>query len=207
MDSRTEFAYTSLRQRIESGVLRPNSRLVAAKLADELGTSRTPIRDALLRLADEGLVNKEPSGWVVHEHSKEEIREIYEVRAALEGFAARLTAGNASDEYHARIAALLPEGPAGSDDVPATLSERDTAFHWEIVKGCGNSRLLSAIESTRDYYFQRKIIAMLSYAPTPHQATDHKSILEAILDRDPDAADLHTRAHLMSSLDAVLDRI
>jgi DNA-binding GntR family transcriptional regulator len=85
-------ALTLLRDEIIQGKIRPNERLIAVDLAERLKTSRTPIREALQLLEAEGLVVAAKRGYVVREHTRDEIVEIYEVRASLEGMAARLAA-------------------------------------------------------------------------------------------------------------------
>src|SRR2546430_2516572 len=95
--SRSDGVYVQLRRAIVQGQLRPKQRLVEAELAETLEVSRTPIREALQRLALDGLVSRHRRGWVVREHEADEIKDIYACRAALEGYAARLAAVAASD--------------------------------------------------------------------------------------------------------------
>src|SRR3954471_15798899 len=90
--NRTDSVYEQLRSEIVRGQLRPNERLIEAELAERLQVSRTPIREGLQRLAADGLVASRLRGWIVYEHTLDQIRDIYETRAALEGFAARLAA-------------------------------------------------------------------------------------------------------------------
>ena len=82
-DSLSEATYRRLRFDIVRGRLRPNERLIEAELADRLAVSRTPVRESLQRLAADGLVVSRRRGWVVYEHTPDEIREIYEIRSAL----------------------------------------------------------------------------------------------------------------------------
>src|ERR1035438_1442911 len=87
----SQVAHERLRLDVLSGVLRPNQRLVEKELSELLGMSRTPVRDALVVLEVDGLVDRGKHGWTVHEYSREELVAIYEVRGALEGYAARLS--------------------------------------------------------------------------------------------------------------------
>ena len=116
----TEGIYDRVRVDIVHGALRPNQRLVEIELAERLGVSRTPVRETLQRLTLEGLVQRTRGGWVVHEHSRDEIRSIYEVRAALDGYAAFLAADRATARELAALEALYPAGDAalalGPDD-------------------------------------------------------------------------------------------
>src|SRR5215211_4475027 len=100
--------YDRVRADIVHGALRPNQRLVEIELAERLGVSRTPIRETLQRLTLEGLVHRTRGGWVVHEHSQDEIRAIYEVRAALDGYAAFLAANRATERELEALEALYP---------------------------------------------------------------------------------------------------
>src|ERR1051326_9590051 len=87
--------YERLRHSIVSGELRPSQRVLELELAAQLEVSRTPVREALQRLAGDGLVLSHRRGWIVREHTALEIKEIYECRMALEGYAARLAARRA----------------------------------------------------------------------------------------------------------------
>src|SRR5690606_9984578 len=90
--------YDRLRGDIVHGVLRPNEPLIETELAEQLGVSRTPIRESLQRLASDGLIVYRRRRWYVYEHTADEIREMYEIRAAQEGYAARLAAERGTAE-------------------------------------------------------------------------------------------------------------
>lgn len=204
--SLSERAYAQLRDQIIRGALRPNERLVEGDLAARLGISRTPVRDGLLRLAAEGLVHRDRAGWVVHEHTREEIRSLYEVRAPLEGYAAFLAAQRASAEELKNIEALLPEaGPAGQ--VSAELAERDTSFHLAIATASGNQRLVDAIRQAGEFYFTYRLAGLFYHDPTVHSASDHAALVDALVARDPGRAEEITRRHLLDSLDMILARL
>src|SRR5579862_6008283 len=99
--------YDELRTAIVQGRIRPNQRLIETELAEEYGVSRTPVRESLQRLAAVGLIVAARRGWTVREHSLDEIREIYEVRAALEGYAARLAAERGDTAALRKIAEIV----------------------------------------------------------------------------------------------------
>ena len=98
--------YEKLRLAIVTGEIRPNAPLIEVDLANALNVSRTPIRESLQRLAADQLVVPRKRGWAVKEYSAQEIQESYEVRAALEGYAARLAATRASDGEIAAMRSL-----------------------------------------------------------------------------------------------------
>ena len=106
----TEFmadvVHERLREAILSAQFRPNHRLVEEELADWLKVSRTPVREALLRLRQEGLVEQR-RGWIVRDHAPEEMLEIIEARAGIEAHAAYLAAGRLKQDDFARLDELI----------------------------------------------------------------------------------------------------
>src|SRR3954452_24627330 len=154
---RSGAAYDRVRADIVHGVLRPNQRLVEAELAEQLGVSRTPVREALQRLVLERLVRRERGGWVVHEHSPEEIEAIYEVRAALEGYAAFLAADRADEAQLAELDAIYPSGEAALELGPDEQVELNERFHDGVIAAAGNARLAELCRVNRQYYFNHRI--------------------------------------------------
>ena len=197
--------YQRLRSAIVRGELRPNERLVEADLADWLEVSRTPVRECLQRLAAERLVANRRRGWVVLDHSIEDIREIYGVRAALEGYAAQLAARQASADQVERIMALAGIDPATYADPPRRgLVEYNQQFHDTVVEACGNSRLAEAIRRSREYYFNYRIAAVYTLAEVAEAIGGHRAIALAIQRREPDAAERLARAHVHEALEAAV---
>lgn len=181
--------YQRLRTAIIRGDLRPNERLVEADLAAWLEVSRTPVRECLQRLVTERLVANRRRGWVVHEHSIEEIREIYGLRAALEGYAAQLAARQASRSQVDRIMALARIDPAIYADPPRRgLVEYNQEFHDTVVESCGNARLAEAIRRSREYYFNYRIAAVYTAGEVADGIAGHQAIGQAIRRQDGDAA-------------------
>ncbi|MBI2842541.1 MAG: GntR family transcriptional regulator [Armatimonadetes bacterium] len=136
-------AYKSIRRQILEGVLRPGEQLIETQLADELGMSRTPVRNALAKLELEKLVTSIPSkGTFVASLSPVDVAEIYDVREVIEGLAARLLARRITRGE----ADLLRQLAAKADDHSATLNE-DAEFHSAIVKMCGNNLLSELVET------------------------------------------------------------
>jgi DNA-binding GntR family transcriptional regulator len=197
-------AYERVRELIASGELRPNQRLVETDLAAALGISRTPVRDGLLRLAAEGLARREKHGWTVQEYSAVEIRELYEVRAPLEGYAAYLAAKRAlPSDIKAMRRALQTAAKASADQ----SSDLDRAFHITVIQASRSARLISEIERNRGFYFDQRIAGLHQGDQTLHPNEEHAALVEAISDRDPDRAEKIARQHLLGSLDAILARL
>lgn len=193
-----------LRADIIRGSIRPNERLVAADLAERLSISRTPVREALQLLEAEGLVVALKRGYMVREHTGTEIREIYEVRAALEGMSARLAAVRASGDAIAAIAGL------GAHDDQAALAESwrlvdlNSQFHAAVVAACANDRLGHVNRRNSEHFFNYRIAALYSEGEALAAVRGHARILAALQARDPDAAERAAREHVEEALAVTL---
>jgi DNA-binding GntR family transcriptional regulator len=204
---RSGAAYDRLRADIVHGVLRPNQRLVEVDLAEQLGVSRTPVREALQRLVLERLVRRERGGWVVHEHSPEEIGAIYEVRAALEGYAAFLAAGRASREELAALGAIYPSGDAALELGPDDQVELNERFHDGVIAAAGNPRLAELCRINRQYYFNHRIASRYEGEENRRSIEGHRLILDALARGDGPAAEAHAREHVDYALAIVLAKV
>jgi len=132
-----------IREEILAGGFRPGDHLVEAKIADQLSISRGPVREAFKLLRAEGLLKEEPRrGTFVVSLSADDVREIYELRAALEGAAGRLLARSGDGEAMDRIRSLANRIDAAAAKGDATaVSRADLAFHEGLCELSGNSRL------------------------------------------------------------------
>lgn len=141
--SLTEDAADRIREQILGGGFRQGEHLVEAKIAEQLNISRGPVREAFKLLRAEGLLNEEPRrGTFVVSLTAQDVRDIYGLRAALEGRAARLIARSQNPAALARLRALaddIDRAVAANDAVAA--SRADLAFHEGLCELCGNSRI------------------------------------------------------------------
>ncbi len=192
--------------RILDGVYAPGDRLVEIQLAGELGVSQAPVREALRELETLRFVFSEPfKGTRVRGVSREEVVEIYPVRAALEGLAARLAAVGLRgevDPLRDLFEAMLRAAEAGDLREQVAL---DVAFHRRIVEAAGNRTLLETwaslrIEARTLITFLKADIDLLELAET------HRPVLEALADRDPDRAETSLRRHVESFGELILLR-
>lgn len=182
--------------RILDGVYAPGDRLVETQLAGELGVSQAPVREALRELETLRFVVSEPfKGTRVRGVSREEVVEIYPVRAALEGLAARLAAtrlGGEVDPLRGLFEAMLRAAEAGDLREQVSL---DVQFHRRIVEAAGNRTLLETwaslrIEARTLITFLKADMDLLELAET------HRPVLEALADRDPARAETFLRRHV-----------
>jgi DNA-binding GntR family transcriptional regulator len=206
--TRSDDVYEELRLAIVRGTIRPNQRLIEAELAEQLKVSRTPVREGLQRLAADGLILSRRRGWVVREHTAAEITEIYEIRAALEGYAARLAAARASDAAVAHIADLHRREADGLVRSPRDhLVEVNDAFHEAIIVAAANHRLAEQIRRNREFYFNYRIAALYSDAEATASVAGHEELVQALEARDGAASEDAARRHVSEALATILSKV
>ena len=207
--SMAEQIATALRQAIADGKLRPGARLLEVQIAREMGTSRAPLREALIQLEREGLVTRQPNrGTFVADLTEDLVREVASLRGVLEGFAARLAVKRLTREDFERLEAILKEmlTVARRGDFPRMV-EWDYQFHEYIMRASGH-RLLYETWAGMD----RKIRVYLSatnlmYADMKAVVQGHLPILEALRRRDPDRAARVMAEHMDEVLDLFLTKV
>ena len=201
-------AYQALRQGILQGDLAPGERLRSDALANDLRVSRTPVREALRKLEAEGLVERAGSGLIVREFSEKDLTELFYVREALEGMAARLAAENATPGEIDEIREML-------DDMEAVRQRGDVAalrpltgeFHQLICRAAHNERLLQSLKSLLEHVRQMRT-STLYVAGRPVEALkEHRDLLAAIVARDPGRAEELARAHRRKTLELRKDML
>ena len=198
--------YRQLREDILSGRLRPRDHLVEVDLAERLRVSRTPVRESLQRLAADGLIVSHRRRWVVYEHTLEEIEDIYEVRMALEGYAARLACQRASDE---QVEALRRFFEARQRHYPryAAFADFNTQFHEMITEAANNPYFQRLADANRFYTFNHQVAQRYDENDVTESDAQHAAIVRAIVDRDPDAAERVAREHVQLALKVILERL
>ncbi|GAA0240339.1 GntR family transcriptional regulator [Cryptosporangium japonicum] len=186
---------TEVRDRIRTRRLVPGPTYSVYQLADELGVSRSPVREGLVKLAEAGVVRfRRNRGFQVLLPEPRDIAEIFAVRVALEVPAARRAAGHASDDAVAAIAECMAELEATTD--PATFWERDRTLHRLVLLASGNRRAAATVDELR-------AITSLLDAPTDRTraavCAEHRPIVDALVARDGTAAAEAMRSHLSST--------
>ena len=200
-----------LRALILTGEYGPDERLVEEQLAERLGVSRTPVRQALTMLEAEGLVEIAPNrGATVCSFSTEDVWDIYDLRAVLEGHAARRAAGRITTGELARLRELTGEmeGLAGRfedhEEEIRTLVGLNQEFHGTTVEASRNRRLQRLINRTVEIPLMFK--AFFWY--TPHERVSsnhyHRQILGALERGDADRAEIIMREHVYEGRDFVI---
>jgi DNA-binding GntR family transcriptional regulator len=205
--SLTDGLYERLRRAIVAGELRPNQRLIEVDLAERLQVSRTPVREALQRLALDGLVVSHRRGWIVREHNPEEIKAIYECRMALEGYAARLAAGRATPDQIDALKQILKRGGEERRPPREWMVPVNDAFHATVIEAARNPMLADLCTRSRLYYFNNRIAALYTWDDAAASRQQHLDLLEAIASRDPEKAELLARRHVATALEVLLEKL
>lgn len=198
-----DHAYHRIKDAILTLQLKPGAPLVEAELAERLGISKTPVRDALLELRREGLVTKIPySGTFVSEITTEDTREIIEIRAVLEGLAARLATPRLSESDLVHLDSLIDREldaiDAGNIELAMQLNGE---FHEIILAQVENQRLVALVENFEDQLQRFRTLSSQLKGRLRKSAEEHRRVLTALCARDADRAEELFREHLLSVLD------
>src|SRR6266566_4728487 len=187
--------YDHLRTEILEGRLEPGAELIEVALAEQLGVSRGPLREAIGRLAAEGLVTVSPRrGAVVRSLSKEEFLELYQVREALERMAMQLAVPRLTDEQFEGLAALNDEmeAHASRNEVEAFF-EANLAFHARLLEASGNAKLQEVYRQLLGQLGRYRLRSLTLRGNLQRSVAEHAAILRAAKRGDAERA-----AHLMS---------
>jgi DNA-binding GntR family transcriptional regulator len=191
-----------IKQNIRHGRFAPGQRLVEADLTAELGVSRGPVREAMRRLAAEGLVLIERHrGAVVRQMSRGEVMALYQLREAIEGLAARLAAGRvARGPRRRRIAQLFRRLSAAArrHDVTA-YADGNESLHRTIVEIAGNPHLPELLERLRLPILRLQFRLMLDQDAVVQSHADHTRLVRALLRGDAAGAETEMRRHIRRS--------
>ncbi|PXY29025.1 hypothetical protein BAY59_15410 [Prauserella coralliicola] len=189
--------YERLREMIFAGELSPGARLSVPALAESLDVSRSPVRDAVLRLVQERLASEEPRrGAIVASVGLAELVSIYEIREVLEGLAARLAVENAGRKLVRALKEALDEHEAATRTADlAASTEADLRFHRLIREAAGNPEVIRLLDDVQTQV--RLAMRTTTVTAGPRQAIDdHRAILTAIESGDAVAAEQAARAHI-----------
>ena len=204
-----DVVFQTLRQAILKGELQPGERLMEIKLADRLGVSRTPIREAIRKLELEGLVVMVPrKGAAVANITEKDTKDVLEVRRTLEMFAVEVACERITAEQLEQLkkAAKAFEASKGSMDV-IRIAETDMQFHEVIYEATQNERLVQMLNNLRENMYRYRI----EYLKDPNYydslMREHREILEAIVAGDKHRARACMESHIDQQQHAVIRKI
>lgn len=204
-----ELVLDAIREAIISGTLKPRERLMEIQLAEELGVSRTPIREALRKLELEGFIVMVPrKGAYVADFSFKDIADVFEIRAALESLAAGLAAERITDEELENMERLLAEKAEAivRDDMDK-LIEVDTKFHEAIYQASRNKRLWAIINNLREQIQRCRTTSLAVPGRRKESLEEHRVIVEAIQSRDPVLSRQVAQDHIENAENSLIESI
>lgn len=198
----TDWVYEEIREAIIDLRLRPGEPLREAAIAEQLGVSKTPIREALGRLEQEGLVQTASfKGAVVSDYSPRDLEEIYQLRELLEGAAARAAAEGASDEVRTQLRELVEQSRAVRDagemsELAALLGRFDLLVYEQVA----NRRIRALIDTLRAHLTRIGNLTEAIPGRMSSSVEEHAAIVEAIVGGDAAEAERQMRVHIASVL-------
>ena len=207
---RRQLAYESLKSRLIQGEFAAGERLREEPLAAEIGVSRTPVREALARLESDGLVTRSTSGYVPVVPDLHTIRELYEVRFALERWA--ITSPNRGGEPHDRdaVGELRAEWSAaevpGAEPADGSFVRLDEDFHVRLAASSGNATLADHLRTVND---RIRVVRMHDFLTTERirrTIDQHVRVLDALLDDHVDDAEVRLVENFSESLAVAEER-
>jgi DNA-binding GntR family transcriptional regulator len=206
-----DLVVASIREAILAGRLQPGETLVERRLAEQLGVSKTPVREALIFLSAAGLVTGSPNrGCVVREPDAEEIRQAYELRGLIEPWAVARTVRYARDEGVEAAGAALSEADEllarrgtrrdATPDLPA-LSVANRRFHRALYAGCGNRLVVAQLDAVQELVALGAVAVLWARRPSwREEHAEHHEILAAARDGAAELAERLVRRHVRHSL-------
>ncbi|MFC9432416.1 GntR family transcriptional regulator [Nocardia sp. NPDC057030] len=203
--------YATLRSRLSAGRYAPGDRLAEVELAEELGVSRTPVREALQRLNADGLVARAGRSAVVAGLSDKERRDLFRVRAVLERLASESAARRQRDgelapvmlkELRRKAKAIEDAVDAGD---PRIIAQRNFEFHRHIVEAADNAMLADFLGRVWDRIAVSAVSNLADPAWASTVSAQHQAIVDAIFAGDSDAAGEAMTQHIHAAADATAD--
>lgn len=193
-----DWTYQYLKKGILNLDFSPGEQMHIEEFAEQLEVSRTPIREAFLRLASEGLIDvRSRVGYFVSEITEQDIRDLFEVREIVETRAARQAAVELSDAEIGKLNVLMQESEeAVQQEDLSTYIENDVRFHGYLQKHIRNQRLLAVMESLNDLTHRERILSIRSLENIESTLVEHKRIVEALEKRDGESAGELMTEHL-----------
>jgi DNA-binding GntR family transcriptional regulator len=204
-----EVVFDSLREAIIGGVLRPGERLMEIQLAEELGVSRTPVREAIRKLELEGFVVMVPrKGAYVAGISLKDIADVFEVRASLEALAAALSAERITDDELEDLERILVrKAEIITDGNVAEFVEHDTKFHDCIYQCSRNQRLIQMLITIRDEIQRFRAVSLAFPGRMKEALEEHRKIVEALAERNISQAQASAWDHIENAENSLLETI
>jgi len=204
-----DVVFQTLRKAILKGQLQPGERLMEVQLANKLGVSRTPIREAIRKLELEGLVTMIPRrGAEVAEITEKNMRDVLEVRRALEELAVKIACEKITEEELEQLRKVSKKfrEVMHSDDL-MLITETDVAFHEIIYEATGNARLIQILNNLREQMYRYRVEYLKDYNSHGILAEEHDEIVNALCARQRERACKAIIAHIDNQEVSIINSI
>lgn len=204
-----DVVFNTLRKSILTGELKPGERLMEIHLADKLGVSRTPIREAIRKLELEGLVTMIPRrGAEVAQITEKNLRDVLEVRSALDALAVELACERITQEQLKQLKQACDQFEVETKKGDANqVARADVALHDIILAASGNERLVQMIGNVSQQMYRYRLEYVKEEAHYERLIQEHRRIYEAIRDGDKETGASVIKAHIANQEKAVIQRI
>lgn len=204
-----DVVFKTLRQAILTGELKPGERLMEIHLANKLGVSRTPIREAIRQLELEGLVIMVPrKGAQVASITEKSMRDVLEVRLALEKLAVELACSRISDEYKGKLEETLVEFEKATETGDASaIAKADVAFHDAIFVATGNMRLGQMVNNLAEQMYRYRFEYIKDESGHKRLKDEHRRIYSAIIEGDVSRAMEEISVHIKNQEESIIKQI
>ncbi|MCR5302647.1 MAG: GntR family transcriptional regulator [Lachnospiraceae bacterium] len=202
-----DVVFNTLRQGILTGELKPGERLMEIHLADRLGVSRTPIREAIRMLELEGLVTMIPRrGAEVARISRQDIRDVLEVRLVLDSLATKLACERITEDQkeELRSAAAGFESATGSGDV-TLIAQADVRFHDVILAASHNRRLIQMVNNLAERIYRYRLEYIKDSANYQRLIEEHSKIMDCVINGDEGSACIAAEIHIVNQEKVMLN--
>lgn len=204
-----DVVFNTLRRAILTGELKPGERLMEIHLANRLGVSRTPIREAIRKLELEGLVTMIPRrGAEVAQITEKSLKDVLEVRRALDALCAELACDRIGDEEKEKLRQACGEFERATRTGDATtIAAADVAFHDIIVQATGNTRLIQLINNLSEQMYRYRFEYIKDESGHANLVDEHRMIYESIIAKDKGKAAEAARLHIDNQEKSVIRQI
>jgi len=204
-----EIVFESMREAILSGVLQPGERLMEIQLAEEMGVSRTPVREAIRKLELENFVVMIPrKGAYVAGVSSKDVADVFEIRSALEGLAAGLAAERITeDELEQMERVLFYRATEGDVMDLEQIVKSDTDFHALVYSASRNERLIQILANLREQIQRFRATSLAVPGRNKLALEEHRMIVEALRNHDSEEAQSLAIAHIVTAENVMFDAL
>lgn len=204
-----DVVFNTLRQAILRGELKPGERLMEIQLANKLGVSRTPIREALRKLELEGLVNMVPrKGAEVADITEKSLRDVLEVRKALEELSVQLACEKITEEEIEELKRVAERFKDTLDDQDVTkIAEADVAFHDVIYTATDNQKLILLLNNLHEQMYRYRVEYLKKEEAYPQLIAEHEELIDNISKRNKEEATRIMCEHIDNQVATVINVI